>query len=71
MLAATENMFEGMHTGFLRQITGKRARKNPDRTWAKPEAGKVLDGSGNAVSGHVHCMQEGDGSTVGGAETYL
>ena len=36
VLAAMEKKVEGAHTGFLRHITGKRARRVVDGTWEKP-----------------------------------
>ena len=35
-LEEMERKVEGTHMGFLRQITGKRARSISDRTWEKP-----------------------------------
>ena len=46
MSAAMEKMVEGTHTGFLRQITGKRAQRNADETWVTPAAGEVLETAG-------------------------
>ena len=36
--AAMERKVEGTHTGFLRQIMGKRARSLGDGTWDTPVA---------------------------------
>ena len=36
-----ENKVEVAHADFLRQITGKRARRIVDRTWETPVAGVV------------------------------
>ena len=36
LLAEMERKVEGTHTGFLRHITGKRARCSTDSTWETP-----------------------------------
>ena len=38
LLTAMESKMEGMHTGFLLQITGKQARHLGDGTWETPGA---------------------------------
>ena len=34
---------EGVHTGFLRKITGKRARRKADGTWVTTKAEVVQE----------------------------
>ena len=41
--AAMERKVEGAHTGFLQQITGKRARRLGDGTWKTPGAEGVRE----------------------------
>ena len=42
-LVAMEKKVEGSHTGFLRQITGKQARRIGDGTWEAPEVEVVQE----------------------------
>ena len=37
---------EGTHSGFIRQITGKRARWQEDREWETPAAKDILLAAG-------------------------
>ena len=37
---------EGVHVGFLRQITGKRAMQRENGTWRKVSEEKVLEKAG-------------------------
>ena len=46
LLAAMQRKVEGVHTGFLRQITGKRVRRQRDGTWETPGAEGVREASG-------------------------
>ena len=41
--AEMENKVEGAHTDFLREITGKKARRISDRTQEMPRAGVVKE----------------------------
>ena len=41
-----EIMAEGTHTGFLKKITGKRARRKADRTWYNTAAEEVREAAG-------------------------
>ena len=43
---AMSRKLEGVHVGFLRQITGKREVRGKDGTWRKVAAEKVLDKAG-------------------------
>ena len=42
MFSATEKIVDGVHTGFMRQITGKRAQRNTGGMWVKLTAGEVM-----------------------------
>ena len=42
-----ERKEEGTHTGFLRQITGKRARRKAYGKWVTPRAEVVREETGN------------------------
>ena len=41
---------EGTHNGFLRQITGKQARRKVDGTWYNPEAEEVQEAAGTQLA---------------------
>ena len=43
---AMSRKLEGVHVGFLRQITGKGAVRGKDGTWRQVAAEKVLDKAG-------------------------
>ena len=43
LLEEMDKTVEGVHTSFLRQITGKRARRNTDSTWLTPASGEVWE----------------------------
>ena len=45
LLAAMDRKVEGIHTDFLRHITGKRVRRLRDRTWERPGAEGVREAS--------------------------
>ena len=49
LLAAMEKKVEGAHTGFLRQITGKRAWQIGDGTWETPRAEVVREAAGTQL----------------------
>ena len=46
IFAAMERMVDGTHTGFLRQIMGKRDWQNTYRTWVNPRAEVVQEAVG-------------------------
>ena len=48
---ATLRNLEGLHIGFLRQITGKKAVQKEDRTWQKVAAEKALEKAGSQSRG--------------------
>ena len=48
---AMSRKLEGVHVGFLRQITGQRAVQQEDGTWRQVASEKVLEKSGTQYLG--------------------
>ena len=49
---------EGLHVGFLRQITGQRLVLQEDRTWRQVAAETVLDKAGTQYLGTYINMRQ-------------
>ena len=49
MSAVMSWKLEGVHVGFLRQITGQKAKRQRDRIWRSEAAEKVLKEAGTAL----------------------
>ena len=48
--AAMEKTVEGVHTGFLRRIMGKRAQRITGGMWVTPAAGEVWEAMGTQLA---------------------
>ena len=46
LLSAMKNKLEGVHVGFLRQVTRMQAKSNKDGTWKNVALERVLQGAG-------------------------
>ena len=55
-----EKVSEGAHTRFLRQITGNRARWNPDGKWVTLEEGKVQEEAGMQLEATYTGRRQGE-----------
>ena len=51
MLVAMSRKLEGVHVGFLRQMTGHKSKQQRGRTWRSAAAAKVLNKSGTHTLG--------------------
>ena len=71
VLSATmERKVEGIHTGFLRQIMGKRVRQLRDGTWQTPGAEGVREAAGTQ-SEDLHRETAGNRGSVGGTTSFI
>ena len=67
LLEKMERKVEGIHTGFLCHITGKRERQRIERTWEDAWGRRRTGGSGNGVYEDLHGEMSGNHGSLGGA----
>ena len=46
LASSVENILEGAHTGFLKQVTGNNARRQWDGSWRREGADSMLQAAG-------------------------